>query len=147
MGPRRFDRTAGRTGESGITIIELLVVIVIVSILLAIGVPIYLAQRDKAADAQAQAAADTAVLATEAAAVENEEDGYVGIDLADLRRIEGTLIDAEIALSNQSKNGYTVEARSSTNARFEITRLSDGSTMRTCEPSDNGACRSDGTWG
>ncbi len=57
--------------ESGFTLVELLVVMLILGILAAIAIPSFFNQRDKARDADAKATAKTAQTAIETYATEN----------------------------------------------------------------------------
>ena len=60
--------------ESGFTLVELLVVMLILGILAAISIPAFFNQRDKARDADAKVAARTAELAMETYATDNGGD-------------------------------------------------------------------------
>ena len=68
--------------ESGFTLVELLVVMLILGLLAAIAIPSFFNQRDKARDADAKALARTAQTAAETYATDSGGD-YVGMDAAD----------------------------------------------------------------
>ena len=81
--------------ESGFTLVELLVVMLIIGILAAIAIPSFFAQRDKATDSDAKSAARTAQTSIETYATDNG-GSYAGATPADLEDIEATL-DASTA--------------------------------------------------
>ena len=63
--------------ESGFTLVELLVVMLILGLLAAIAIPAFFNQRDKARDAEAKAAVRTAETAIETYATDND-GSYAG---------------------------------------------------------------------
>ena len=69
--------------EGGFTLIELLVVVIIIAILAAIAIPVFLSQREKGWQAQADSAAKNAATAMETYGVENN-GSYTGATLSKL---------------------------------------------------------------
>ncbi|HKJ36142.1 MAG TPA: prepilin-type N-terminal cleavage/methylation domain-containing protein, partial [Solirubrobacterales bacterium] len=112
--------------ESGFTLVELLVVMLILGILAAIAVPSFFNQRDKARDADAKVGARTAQTAMETYATDNG-GSYAGAaaDGADLKTIEEVLNDFTITVAS-TDDTYTVTVDSDTGNDFSIARAADG---------------------
>jgi type II secretion system protein G len=139
-------------GESGFTLVELLVVMLILGLLAAIAIPSFFNQRDKAVDADAKESVRTAQTAIETYATDNG-GSYVNATADDLIAIEQSLNDADLQDPiNLSQNTYTVtviSANDSPDHTFSITRNNDGTVDLTCEaPADDlDGCPSNGEWG
>jgi type IV pilus assembly protein PilA len=128
--------------ESGFTLVELLVVMLIIGILAAIAIPSFFAQRDKATDTDAKSSARTAQTALETYATDNG-GSYAAATPADLENIEATL-DAAILTVVSTADTYTVTADSDTGNTFSISRDVNGDTTLTCTGSSGGC--TGGTW-
>src|SRR6266540_1455457 len=76
--------------ESGFTLVELLVVMLILGLLAAIAIPAFFNQRNKAKDADAKASVRTAETAMETFATDNNGK-YTGVAVSNLTGIEPTL--------------------------------------------------------
>jgi len=134
--------------ESGFTLVELLIVMLVLGLLAAIAIPAFLSQRDKARDAEAKAAVRTAQTASEVIAVENDGayDGANGVTVANIRVIEPTLNDANLSVPAVAADTFTVRVTSGTGNRFEVARAADGSTTFSCMTAGGGGCPADGFW-
>jgi type IV pilus assembly protein PilA len=140
-------------GESGFTLVELLVVMLILGLLAAIAIPSFFNQRDKARDADAKTQARTAQTAMETYATDNDGEYDSGtVTQAVLEDIEATLADATITVStptavgDTAANSYTVTADSSTGNDFSVTRHGDGTTENTCNTGGEAGCPTGGNW-
>ena len=141
-----------RNEESGFTLVELLVVMLILGILAAIAVPAFFSQRDKARDADAKSSARTAETAIESYATDNGGK-YTGATEATLQGIEPTLNDATLTVTpNSAGDGYTVSADSDTGNVFSIKRngagegAGVGTTELTCTDGGTAGCPENGDW-
>jgi type IV pilus assembly protein PilA len=133
--------------ESGFTLVELLVVMLILGLLAAIAVPSFFNQRDKARDADAKAGVRTAQTAIETYATDNG-GAYTGATVAGLRAIEDTLNDVNLAPAPVvTANTYTVSATSTTGNVFNISRNGTGQVTYTCTATGVDGCPSSGNWG
>lgn len=139
--------------ESGFTLVELLVVMLILGLLAAIAIPSFFNQRDKARDADAKASVRTAQTAIETYATDNDGN-YTGATAAKLVAIEETLSDLGTRLTEPTvtDDSYTVEVVSENNSegagamKFRISRTSTGSVTNTCVALNKDGCPSDGNW-
>jgi type IV pilus assembly protein PilA len=139
--------------ESGFTLVELLVVMLILGILAAIAIPSFFNQRDKAKDADAKAAVRTAQTAMETYATDND-GSYVGAKVdntnGSLQDIEATLNDVGARLTlpaAPTANTYTVQVASEVAGQsFKISRAANGTTLLQCSTAGEAGCPTDGTW-
>src|SRR6266511_2645039 len=154
--------------ESGFTLVELLVVMLILGLLAAIAIPAFFNQRDKAKDSDAKAQVRTAETAMETYSTDHGGE-YTGADGTALQKIEPTLNDAPgpltvspgatvntITPGDDTTNSYTVTVDSANLPNsFSITRHNDGTIELTCTDPDNDGCPADtsdpldglGDWG
>jgi type IV pilus assembly protein PilA len=140
--------------DSGFTLVELLVVMLILGLLAAIAIPSFFNQRDKARDADAKSAVRTAETAMETYSTDHS-GSYAGADADALVKIEPTLADAILndpvaatGTGDTADNSYTVTVDSENAPNtFSITRHSDGTTELTCTDDANDGCPSGQNWG
>jgi type IV pilus assembly protein PilA len=144
-----LSRLRERTGgESGFTLVELLVVMLILGILAAIAIPAFFDQRDKALDADAKVEARTAEAAMETYATDHDGD-YSGADADDLHALEMALPGNGGSLAVSYPGGgalYEVTSTSATTNTFSITRNDDGTKALTCTASGDAGCPTGGDW-
>ena len=145
--------------ESGFTLVELLVVMLIIGLLAAIAIPAFFNQRNKAYDSNAKEQARTAETAIETYATDNGGT-YGGVTSGALVTIENSLSDtvsttrpyiSNVASSGTGANldkGWTVTVTSpKTGNAFTISRDAASSQLTfTCTTGGTAGCPSNGTW-
>jgi type IV pilus assembly protein PilA len=139
--------------ESGFTLVELLVVMLILGLLAAIAIPAFFNQRDKARDSQAKTYARTAETAIETYSTDNNGT-YDGADYAALVGLEPTLSGADFegdaptvpAPGEGTDRSYEITVNSDTGNTFTITRLDGGTTELTCTENATAGCPEGQEW-
>jgi type II secretion system protein G len=135
--------------ESGFTLVELLVVMLILGILAAIAIPTFFNQRDKAKDASAKEAVRTAQTAMETYGTDNNGT-YTGATAAKLDAIESTLDASKLTVTVGGSTGvaYVLKYNSDVSGHwFQITKNTDGSTTFQCAVEGEGGCPTGQNWG
>jgi prepilin-type N-terminal cleavage/methylation domain-containing protein len=135
--------------ESGFTLVELLVVMLILGLLAAIAIPSFFNQRDKAKDADAKEAVRTAQTAIETYATDH---GGVynnpAPDAADLVEIEPSLGNATISdVQAPDAKSYSVTVDSEVAGQtFTISRSNTGILDSDCTVEGDAGCPEGGDW-
>lgn len=131
-------------GDGGFTLIELLVIVLIVGILALIALPLFIGQRMKAQDTEAQTM--VRVVATALQAHHVDADTF-DATLADLTDIEPAISEASAALDFEGTDDtFTVTETSKSDTTFTLTRAADGDITRSCSVAGRGLCRDDLSW-
>ena len=122
--------------ESGFSMVELLVVILIVGVLAAIAIPAFLSQKGKAVNAGAKSLAST--VQTTAEAYASEHDGsYEGLNEKELQKYEASInltnkSEALLKKASGTKTTYEIVTEAPNGATFTIKREASGEVKREC---------------
>jgi type IV pilus assembly protein PilA len=137
--------------ESGFTLLEILVVVMVLGVLAAIALPAFLSQQGKGKDASAKS--DARNLASAVVACRHGESSYEDCDTAAELRGEAQAYDwgtgaGQVSVATADTDTFSIEAISKGTSggvhnRFTLSREADGSMTRTCTGS--GGC-DDGSW-
>jgi type IV pilus assembly protein PilA len=132
--------------QSGFSLVELLVVMMIIGALVAIAIPTFFNQRHKATDVGAKSQVRSAAIAIETYASDHH-GAYTGATPAVLSGIESTLVGANLTIPALASDSYTLQVDSTTGNTFRITRAASGTTTFSCTTAGTGGCPAGGDWG
>jgi type IV pilus assembly protein PilA len=135
--------------ESGFTLVELLVVMLILGLLIAVAIPTFFNQKQKANDADSKALAHTTQTAMETYATDHQ-GSYATATLPLLNNIEGTVPNdpAQIAISGLTAANYTITVTNPDTAHTFTIQRTGGTFAFTCTPATGGGgCPDGGNWG
>jgi len=137
--------------EGGLTLVEILVVVVIAGGVAAIALPTFRNQSSKGTDSEAKSAAVMAAKTMEACAADNG-GSYESCSKDALVSMEPGLADADDRLTVVTGSGtyeIGIMSKRDPTVSFTVSKASDGTTSRTCSTNeDRGGCQvpTTGTW-
>jgi type IV pilus assembly protein PilA len=139
--------------DSGFTLIELFVVVLIIGVLAAIAIPSFLSDKSQATDSQAKELARTAQTTAETVATD-KNGGYENVTLAELNRLDPTIPikasgnDAYLSAAKGDASEYSVTATSTNGDELTISKNANGEVSRQCaSPVEKTGCSGGGSSG
>jgi type IV pilus assembly protein PilA len=133
---RRFRSPAS---ETGLTLVELLVCMLIIGIMAAIALPAFLDQRAKGEDAEAKLTLKTAVTAM---VTYEMNAGTYGASVSDLEAIEPTLRESrKLTVVSGDADSFEISEDSAAGTTFTLSRDAEGKVTRDCSEPAYGLCR------
>lgn len=136
--------------ESGLTLVELLIVTLVMAVLASIAMPAFAGQSGKARDARAKQVAGSAAQTIEACRLESTFGSYENCSANLLRALEPSLPgNPELKVNGLSASGYTIIARSGgeSSRTFRVKRNAKGIVSFPCTEEGVGGCPAGGSWG
>jgi prepilin-type N-terminal cleavage/methylation domain-containing protein len=125
--------------ERGVSLTELLVVILILGILFAIALPSFLSQTSSAYDAGAEALASTAEITADSIAAGNGGNytsitgpSVLAASEASIQTASGVGSDAWLVAASGSSTGFTIDVEAADGYIFQVAQQADGSVQRSC---------------